>query len=227
MDLSENTIQLLKNFASINSNIVIKPGQNISTISEAKNILASVDVEEEFNQEIGIYDLNEFLGVLGLVDKPRLKINEDHAVIGDSTGRSKIRYYFADKEMLTSPSKPVNMPVADVKFHLDNDTLNRIKRAASALGHSELSITPGDGVGNCVTLTVTSSDNSTANSFSIDVVGDSQADKYNFIFNISNLKMLAGNYNVEISSKLISQFKNTDSSLKYWIALEKNSKYGE
>ena len=75
MDLSENTIQLLKNFASINSNIVIKPGQNISTISEAKNILASVDVEEEFNQEIGIYDLNEFLGVLGLVDKPRLKIN--------------------------------------------------------------------------------------------------------------------------------------------------------
>jgi hypothetical protein len=225
MELSESTIGILKNFASINSNIVIKPGNNISTISEAKNILASVDLQEEFPQEIGVYDLNEFLGVLGLVDVPRLKINEDHAVIGDSTGRSKIRYYFSDKEMLTSPSKPVNMPVADVKFHLDNDTLNRIKRAATALGHSELSITPGgDG---CITLTVTSSDNSTANSFSIDVTGESQADKYNFIFNISNLKMLAGNYDVEISSKLISQFKNTDGSLKYWIALEKNSKYGE
>jgi hypothetical protein len=224
MELSENTIQLLKNFASINSNIVIKPGSNISTISEAKNILASADVPEEFNQEIGIYDLNEFLGVLGLVDTPRLKLNEDHAVIGDSTGRSKIRYFFADKEMLTSPSKPVNMPVADVKFHLDNDTLNRIKRAASALGHNELSITPNNG---SVTLTVTSTDNSTANSFSIDVTGESQADKYNFIFNISNLKMLSGNYDVEISSKLISQFKNTNTSLKYWIALEKNSKYGE
>lgn len=225
MELSESTIGILKNFASINSNIVIKPGNNISTISEAKNILASVDLQEEFPQEIGVYDLNEFLGVLGLVDVPRLKINEDHAVIGDSTGRSKIRYYFSDKEMLTSPSKPVNMPVADVKFHLDNDTLNRIKRAAAALGHSELSITPGgDG---CITLTVTSSDNSTANTFSIDVTGESQADKYNFIFNISNLKMLAGNYDVEISSKLISQFKNTDGSLKYWIALEKNSKYGE
>ncbi len=224
MELSENTIQVLKNFATINSNIVIKNGKNISTISEAKNILASVDVDEEFNQEIGIYDLNEFLGVLGLVDKPRLKLNEDHAVIGDSSGRSKIRYYFSDKEMLTSPTKPVNMPVADVKFHLDNDTLNKIKRAAAALGHTELSITPGEGV---VTLTVTSSDNSTANSFSIDVVGESQADKYNFIFNIANLKMLSGHYDVEISSKLISQFKNTDNSLKYWIALEKNSKYGE
>ena len=224
MKLSNETRDVLKNFASINSNIVIKPGNNISTISEAKNILASADLPEEFPQEIGIYDLNEFLGVLGLVDTPRLKINEDHAVIGDSTGRSKIRYYFSDKEMLTSPTKPVNMPVCDVKFHLDNDTLNRIKRAASALGHNELSITPGN---NCITLTVTSSDNSTANSFSIDVNGESQADKYNFIFNISNLKMLAGNYDVEISSKLISQFSKTDGSLKYWIALEKNSKYGE
>ena len=224
MELSENTIGILKNFASINSNIVIKPGNNISTISEAKNILASVDLPEEFPQEIGVYDLNEFLGVLGLVDSPRLKINDDHAVIGDSTGRSKIRYFFSDKEMLTTPTKPVNMPVSDVQFHLDNDTLNRIKRAATALGHTELSVTPGNG---CITLTVTSSDNSTANSFSIDVNGESQSDKYNFIFNISNLKMLAGNYDVEISSKLISQFKKSDGSLKYWIALEKNSKYGE
>ena len=126
--------------------------------------------------------------------------------------------------MLTTPTKPVNMPVSDVQFHLDNDTLNRIKRAAAALGHTELSVTPGNG---CITLTVTSSDNSTANSFSIDVNGESQSDKYNFIFNISNLKMLAGNYDVEISSKLISQFKKSDGSLKYWIALEKNSKYGE
>ena len=176
MELSENTIGILKNYAAINSNIVIKPGNNISTISEAKNILASVDLPEEFTQEIGVYDLNEFLGVLGLVDKPRLKFNDDHVVIGDSSE-------------------------ADVKFHLDNDTLNKIKRAASALGHKELSITPGGD--NCVTLTVTSSDNSTANTFSIDVTGESKTDKYNFIFNISNLKMIAGNYDVDISSKLL------------------------
>ena len=224
MELSENTIGILKNYAAINSNIVIKPGNNISTISEAKNILASVDLPEEFTQEIGVYDLNEFLGVLGLVDTPRLKFNDDHVVIGDSSGRSKIRYYFSDKEMLTTPSKPVVMPEADVKFHLDNDTLNKIKRAAAALGHKELSITPGN---NCVTLTVTSSDNSTANTFSIDVTGESKSDTYNFILNISNLKMIAGNYDVDISSKLISQFSNTDSPVKYWIALEKNSKYGE
>lgn len=223
MELSDNTIQLLKNFASINSNVVIHPGNTISTISEAKNILASANVSEEFTQDIGIYDLNEFLGVLGLVDTPRLKLNEDHAVIGDSSGRSKIRYFFSDQEMLTTPTKPVNMPETDVKFSLDNDTLNRIKRAAGALGHNELSVTPGS---NCVTLTVLSSDNSTSNTFSIDVPGESNNDKYNLIFNISNLKMLAGDYNVAISSKLISQFSNTSTPLNYWIALEKTSTYG-
>lgn len=224
MELSDNTIQLLKNFASINSNILIRQGNSINTISEAKNILASATVAESFPQEIGIYDLNEFLSVLGLVDKPRLKFNEDHVVVGDSTGRSKVRYFFSDKEMLTSPKKEAAMPEADVKFHLDNDTLNRVKRAASALGHNELMVT-GDETN--VALTVTSSDNSTSNTFSIDVQGTSKLNKYSFVFNISNLKMLSGNYEVEISTRLISQFTNSDNSLKYWIALEKNSKYGD
>jgi len=224
MELSDNTIQLLKNFASINSNILIRQGNSINTISEAKNILASATVAESFPQEIGIYDLNEFLSVLSLVDKPRLKFNEDHVVVGDSTGRSKVRYFFSDKEMLTSPKKEAAMPEADVKFHLDNDTLNRVKRAASALGHNELMVT-GDETN--VALTVTSSDNSTSNTFSIDVQGTSKLNKYSFVFNISNLKMLSGNYEVEISTRLISQFTNSDNSLKYWIALEKNSKYGD
>lgn len=224
MELSDNTIQILKNFASINSNILIREGNTINTVAEAKNILASVTVPEEFPQEIGIYDLNEFLNVLNLVDKPRLKFNEDHVVIGDSTGRSKIRYFFSDKEMLTSPKKDPVMPEEDVKFHFDNDTINRVKRAASALGHSELIVT---GDQNNVTLTVTSSDNQTSNTFSIDVQGTSKLNKYSFVFNISNLKMLSGNYEVGISTRLISQFTNTDSQLKYWIAVEKNSKYGD
>ena len=225
MELSESTLAKLKNFAGINSNLVIKEGNQISTISEAKNILAVASVDETFDKTFGIYDLNEFLGVLGLVDTPRIQLKDDHAVIGDSSGRSKIRYYFSDVEMLTTPTKTASMPSVDVKFHLDNDTLNRIKRAAAALGHTELTATPGgDGV---VSLTVQSSDNSTANTFSIDVVGELNTDKYNLIFNIANLKMMSGNYDVEVSSKLISQFTNTENNLTYWIAVEKNSNYGE
>lgn len=224
MELSESTINILKNFANINTNLVVGQGNVLQTIAEAKNVLAKVEISEQFPQAFGIYDLTEFLGVLNLVDTPRLKFDENSVTIGDSTGRSKVKYFFSDIEMLTTPTKDVNMPESDVTFTLDNDTLSRIKRAAGALGHSELCVT---GDSNSVTLVVTTKGNSTANTFTIDVEGSSKVDKYNFVFNIPNLKILSGDYQVSISSKLISEFENKENGLKYWIALEKNSTYGE
>ena len=116
------------------------------------------------------------------------------------------------------------MPEADVSFTLDNDTLNKLKRAASTLGHSEVSISGKDGV---LSLSVVDSQNMTSNAFSIDVDGTYPEDAvFNFILSINNLKMLPGDYEVQISSKLISQFSRKDSNLKYWIALEKSSTFG-
>jgi len=225
MELSNFTMQVLKNFATINSNIVIKEGSTIMTVSEAKNVLASATVEERFSQEFGIYDLSEFLNVLGLVDEPRVRFEEKSMLIGDRTGRVQIRYFYSNTEMLTSPSKPIAMPVTDVSFTLDTNTLSNLKRAASALGHSEVSITSnGSGV---VTLTVLDNDNPTSNSYSIDVDGQFTEDKFNFILNIGNLKLIPGDYKVNISSKLISEFVNLENDLKYWLALEKTSTYGE
>ena len=126
--------------------------------------------------------------------------------------------------MLTSPSKPIIMPDPEVTFTLDQTTLANLKRAASALGHSEVSITGSNGV---VTLTVVDTTNSTSNTYSIDVDGEYKSEDFNFILNISNLRMIASDYKVEISSKLISQFTSTsdDMDLKYWVALEKSSTY--
>lgn len=70
MELSEQTMQVLKNYASINGNIVISEGNQVKTISEAKNVLSSASLDVEFPQTFGIYDLNEFLSVLSLVDTP-------------------------------------------------------------------------------------------------------------------------------------------------------------
>ena len=66
MKLSTNTIQVLKNFASINQNLVIKEGNTISTMSAMKNIVAKAEVEETFPKQVAIYDLNEFLASLSL-----------------------------------------------------------------------------------------------------------------------------------------------------------------
>ena len=224
MELSDGTLQVLKNFSGINQNILFKNGTTLKTISEARNVLARANLNEEFPKGFGIYDLNEFIGVLSLVDTPRLKFDEEYVTVGDSTGRSKVKYFFSSEDTLTTPQKDITMPEPDVKFVLDNDTLNKLKRAASTLGHNELSITGKNGV---LSLSVVESQNYTSNSYSIDVEGEFKPDvSFNFILNIGNLKILPGDYDVEISSKLITQFKNKDIDVTYWIALEKTSNFG-
>lgn len=224
MKISADTVSVLKNFAAINSNIVINPGNKIMTISEAKNILAEASVEEDFSNTVGIYDLQEFLNVLQLVDAPSLKFEDNFMRIGGNGGRAMVTYYYSDPEILTTPSKPINMPEEDVWFTLDDGTANSLKKAAAVFGHGQLVIEPDNG---SIKLSVVDPDNSTANEYSIIVDGGYKSDKFKFIVNIANLKMIPGSYNVKISSKLISQFSNEDSSVVYWIALEKSSTYGE
>ena len=224
MELSDNTLTTLKNFSSINPNMMIRSGNTIKTISEARTVLATAHVAEQFPKDFGIYDLNEFMGVLSLVDQPRLKFEDEYMVVNDSTGRSKVKYFYSSEDTLTTPQKDITMPEANVKFTLDNDTMNKLKRAASTFGHSEISISGKDGV---LSLSVVDSQNMTSNAFSIDVDGEFADDaKFNFILSTNNLKILPGDYTVEISSKLITQFSHKSLDVKYWIALEKSSTFG-
>jgi hypothetical protein len=224
MELSENTLNVLRNFSGINQNMMIRTGNTIKTISEARTVLATAHVSEEFPADFGIYDLNEFIGVLSLVDTPRLVFKDEHVIVNDSSGRSKVKYFFSSEDTLTTPQKDLNMPEANVKFTLDNATMNKLKKAASTLGHDEVSISGKDGV---LSLSVVDSQNMTSNAFSIDIDGDFEKDAvFNFILSINNLKILPGDYEVSISSKLITQFSHTSLDVKYWIALEKSSTFG-
>ena len=208
MEINENTLEVLQNFATINQNILIRPGQDIRTISEARNILGRATLNVEFPNEFGIYNLNEFLGALTIVDKPNLDFK---------------KYFFSAPDTLTFSEKDITMPECEVKFTLDQSTIKKLKNAASTLGHNELIIT---GNNNLLTLTVTDSGNSTANSYSIDIDGEYESEMFKFILDIENLKILPGDYEVNISSKLISHFVNKDKNVQYWIALEKTSNYG-
>ena len=203
---------------------MIRSGNNIKTMSVTRNMIATADVSEQFTKDFGIYDLNEFIGVLGLVDTPNLTFEDDFVIVQDSTGRSKIKYFYSAEETLTTATKDVKMPEADCKFTLDNSTLNKLKKAAATLGHKEVSIQAKDGV---LSLSIVEKQNATSNAFSIDIDGEFKHDAvFNFIIDIANLKILPGDYDVEISSKLITQFKNKEIPLTYWIALEKSSTYG-
>jgi len=115
------------------------------------------------------------------------------------------------------------MPEAEVKFTLSESTLNRVRRAAAALYHEKMTITASDGA---IKLTVVDNSDSTSNAFEIVVPGSFDSDDFTFVMNIANLKLIGGEYDVEISSRLISKFTNTVAGVSYYIALEKSSTYG-
>ena len=222
MQLSDTTLDILRNYSAINQNLLIEPGNVIKTVNESRTILSTATIAESFPKEIGIYDLNEFIGAMSLVQNPTLDFKDEYITLSDESGRASVKYFTAAKETLTKQQKTLSMPEADVKFKLDNDTFNKLKKAASTLGHKELSITAKDGV---LSLSVVENHNATSNAFSIDMDGEFKQDAvFNFILNFENLKLLPGDYDVEISSKLVTQFSMDN--LKYWIAVEKTSTYG-
>ena len=128
MELSDQTIGVLRNYATINPNIVVESGNQLKTISVARNVLSSATIQETFLQGFGIYDLGEFLNVLDLVDGAHLSFESDYVTIGDKTGRSAVKYYYSDPDMLTSSGKDVVMPEAEVNFTLDSVTLAKVRK---------------------------------------------------------------------------------------------------
>jgi len=224
MQLSTRTVDILRNFATINPNLVVKGGNVIQTVSAAKNLVSSATIEESFPQTFGIYDLSEFLSVLGLVDNPTIAFSDSSCTVAGNSGLSSIKYFYSNPEILSYPKKEITMPECEVKFVLNNDTLSQIKRASAALGHKEISLTPADG---SIKVSVINPKDASSHSFSVLVEGDyPEGADFNLIFSVENLKMIGEDYEVFASSKMISNFKSLDSKLEYFIALEKASTYG-
>jgi hypothetical protein len=215
---ANDMLEVLQNFGSINQNIVFRQGRTLRTVSEAKNILANIELEEDIPLDFGIYDAQELVRVMSLVDDAEVIF--DHDSLALSGNGSSIKYYYSDIDMLTQPPTTlVTMPTPDVTFTLTADMQNKLKRASAALGHKQISIGSEDGM---VKLTITDTKNKTANLFSVKLEGIVSGDlPDNLNINIDNLKLMQGDYNVEVSNKLISRFTHTDRNIQYFIALEK------
>ena len=222
MKLSSNTTMVLKNFATINQNLVIKEGSELLTMSSMKNIVAKATVEENFPKEIAIYDLNEFLASLSIFKSPVLEFEEQYLTIKEEDQpHKKLTYFYSDPSVVQSPTKTITMPSEQVKFHLDMNKLLEMKRAAGVIGSPDMVLQKSSGNSS---LLVKDKKNDTANNYSSDISTDGDGE-YKFFFKVENLKLFDGDYDVKISSKNISHFKNDKSNIEYWIALEPESTY--
>ena len=217
MKLSESTVSVLKNYSTINQNLLVREGSVLNTMSAMKNIVAQSTVDEKFPQQIAIYDLNEFLASMSLFNSPDLKFKDDFVIMSEEGKKSSLKYWYSDPSVVTTVTKEINMPECEVKFTLSSDILSNVQKAAAVIGAPDMVLENGS-------LRVTDKKNDTANAYSIDVVDTD--DDYKFWFKVENLKLLSGDYDVSISSKRISHFKNTNVDIEYFIALEPESNYG-
>jgi ribosomal protein L28 len=217
MKLSKETVALFKNFAGINSNLLLKSGSKLATISGQKNVMADVTVTETF-PDFGIYDLNEFLGAMSLFEDPDLDFQDKYVSIRQ--GSSNIKFYAADASVLTAPQKAITFPDAEINFNMSAAMLNMISKTASVLRASDVSIV---GDGSTITVVVGDKKNATGNSFSESVGTTDKTFKVNL--KVENLKMLPGDYAVSISSKKISRFKSPSTDLVYYVAVEADSTF--
>ncbi len=218
MKLSEYTITILKNFATINNNLLFKPGNLITTMSLAKNIIAEAKVEESFDVEFGIYDLGEFLGALGLFADHDIDFGDKIATIKND--RNLIKYFKAESEVLSFPPKEIVFPESDLNFKLTEAHIGLLLKSAAVLHAPGISFV---GDGKKIRLAAGDKKSDTSNTFSVEL----EASKKKFQINLKpeTFKFLPQDYDVSISSKKIARFVNGD--LKYYITVEADSVFGE
>jgi hypothetical protein len=216
MKLSKDTVGLFKNFAGINSNLLLKQGNKLATISTQKNVMSDTVVAESFPADFGIYDLNEFLGAMSLFNDPELDFSDKYVTIKE--GGASIKYFAAEIGNLVVPQKAIVFPEAEIEFTLTSTMLNMIQKTSSVLRATDLQIV---GDGSKMVIQVGDKKNATGNTYNAQVGSTDKEFKVNL--KVENLKMLPGDYLVSISSKKISRFKATSSELVYYVAVEADS----
>lgn len=219
MNISSETLNVLKNFSNISPSLVVKAGNVLRTISPMKNIYAKFESEETFDSDFALYDLNEFLGGLSLFKDPEFVFDETHVKI--KSGRSSVKYFFSDSSVISAPpEKDIVLPSSDVEFQLSDTDLNSLLKASSVYQLPDLSLVSQDGE---MLLIVRDKNNDSSNTYAVSV-GKSDS-KFCFNFKVENLKILPGVYNVTVSSPNLSVFQHNRLNLCYWIALEPDSFY--
>ena len=222
MKISDGTMDVLRNFATVNSSLAVKKGSLLRTISEQKNILAQATINESFPVDFAVYELNQFLGFVSLFDDPELNFNNDYVKVTDANSRDG-NYTYTDPTMITQPpDKNISVDDAEVKVSMQSDDYKNVVKAAHALQLPDIVIRSD---GETVSIVATDVKNPTSNDYSC-LVGDTNS-KFKMIFKTENFKFLDGDYEVVLSSKGVGYFKNVNLAVEYWVATEAGSEYEE
>ena len=223
MKLSQKTIKILKNYSTINNNIIFKEGNQLKTISEHKNIFSMATIEETFEINAGIYDLNSFLSSLSAIVEPELEFGESSVKINGLNGT--FEYFYTDEELLTK--LPKSFPDKEIiyEFVITEDEIQTLMKTAAITSSRFVSFVCD---GDVVYTLVGNRENKSSNNFKNDV---GEHDKeFDIMVPVESLKMIPMQYDLQlVKTKTSNQSKsliliNDDEQIQYFIASSPNSK---
>lgn len=221
MKISQETLSILKNFASINTNIVFKPGDAVATISSLKNIFAKATIKEQIPNNFAIYDLNSLLAMLTLMENQDIEFGDKSLVVTSDKGR--FEYYYSNPEIVIA-APDIDIEHIDVyKFKLAAEDIQMIMKAAAITGAPTISVTNKN---QNVSLSVADRKNDTANSFKKSL--GTAFEPFDVFIAVENLKVIPDAYEVTVAKTQNGKakflhFKHESKQLQYWIAAEPGS----
>lgn len=217
MKLSEHTLAVLKNFAGINSGVVLLKGNIQKTIHPEQTILVEAKIEDSFPDKFGIYDLNQFLGNITTLGNPDLKFLPNSVIMSD--GEIELTYYSCSVNLVASPpeDKELVMKDADVTFSMTSASLQKMLKVAAMNSLPNISVVGRNGG---LYLQTHELKNDTSNYASVRI-GTYEGDNFISSFKTENLRLIPDDYEVQIKIGGFSCWTNKTGSLKYFIAMEK------
>lgn len=217
MKLSEQTLTVLKNFASINSGLVIQKGKTQKSVSPQMTVLIEAKLEDDFPETFGIYDLNQFLGNVTTLKSPELTFSEKSVIMDD--GDVQLNYHACSPSAVVSPpqGKELTLKSVDVTFNLTNATLTKLLRLASMNDLTYITLIGKNGE---LRLQTHEKSNDTSN-YAASKISDFSGDDFSISFKAEYLRLIPDDYTVEVAIGSFAKFVNKAGNLTYFIAQEK------
>lgn len=225
MKLKKETLDILKNFSSINNSIYIRKtpdGVNKTKIrvsTPSKSLIADVELDEVFQIDAGIYDMTTFINLVSTIgiDKHDADFQDKFVMLYNEDKTTSARIAYADQSLFSEVAGTAQLPPPDVVFEISEEQLRNLDKFSSLLSLPHLRLESKNG--KLVLSAVMGDKNKGANTneFSIEIC-DTTLTNINALYDKSTFLFMSGSYKVSTSMQGISKFESlTNPSLVYYV----------
>jgi hypothetical protein len=214
---NKETLEILQNFAQINTGMQFRKGKKQTTVSTGRGIIGISHIDTDIPKSFAIYELSKFLGILSLFNDPEIELGDEYATIKNDNGQ-KVDYRYCEPRMITSwpEDKKEDLQTVDSSFELTKETWTKLNKSSNLLTGKHIRVQAN---GSDIQIKTFDEEDKMASTASF-VVGNSDI-TYDIYFQTAVLNILPGNYLIEICKNKLTRWTNKDKNVVYYIPAER------